>query len=176
MATRATAISPDHVQALNLIDLEFQGKRYQKVREAWKVYLDHLGNAPQGEGDDVQARLQVWNDKIADYLTELLSEMGKQLGYDFDPVHIKKGTYLPKGHTNLETELTLVRRGLIKLLYGDANLKMDIESLPVDQEALDTHKRMMAEIIRAIEERGPGIPISVKEERKPVAAAERATS
>ena len=31
MATRAAVLSPDHVQALNMIDLEFRGKQYEKV-------------------------------------------------------------------------------------------------------------------------------------------------
>ena len=32
MATRAATVSPDHVQALNMIDLEFSGKRKYNVR------------------------------------------------------------------------------------------------------------------------------------------------
>lgn len=61
MATRATGLSLDHVQALNLIDLECKGKRFKKTREAWKSYLDHLGDYPKGEKNEVQ--LHVWNEK-----------------------------------------------------------------------------------------------------------------
>jgi len=52
MATRATRLSPEHVQALNMIDLAFYGRkilnqRYQtkaeqSITEAWKKYLDQL--------------------------------------------------------------------------------------------------------------------------------------
>ena len=41
MATRASSLSPHHVEALNRIDLEFkaQTKKDKDVIEAWKVYL-----------------------------------------------------------------------------------------------------------------------------------------
>jgi uncharacterized protein DUF6680 len=48
MATRAARLTPDHVQALNLIDVEFYSKRkkYKRVLDAWKAYHDHLGENP----------------------------------------------------------------------------------------------------------------------------------
>lgn len=49
MATRAATVSPDHVQALNMIDLEFQGEKCKKVRTEWKTYLDHLGSFPKDD-------------------------------------------------------------------------------------------------------------------------------
>jgi hypothetical protein len=38
MATRASTLAPEHVQALNMIDIEFYGrnKRSRDVVEAWK--------------------------------------------------------------------------------------------------------------------------------------------
>ena len=49
MATRGTPVSPTHVQALNMIELEFSIKDPQEkaVLEAWRVYLDHLSVALQ---------------------------------------------------------------------------------------------------------------------------------
>ena len=47
MATRAATISAQHVQALNTIDLEFQGKKYKAVTDSWKTYLDHLISLPE---------------------------------------------------------------------------------------------------------------------------------
>ena len=50
MATRATRLSGDHVQALNMIDIEFYEKKKWKrngrnraVVEAWMEYHDWLG-------------------------------------------------------------------------------------------------------------------------------------
>src|SRR6185295_14020788 len=54
MATRATRLSGDHVQALNMIDIEFYEKKKWKknsknkaVVEAWMEYLDLLGKRPE---------------------------------------------------------------------------------------------------------------------------------
>lgn len=157
MATRATGLSQDHVQALNLIDLEFQGKRFKKIREAWKAYLDHLGSFPQGE--DAQSKLPVWSEKKADLLADLLMEMGKPLGYEFDAVHVKKGIYLPVGHTQLENEQALIRQGVIRLLFGDAGLKVDVKNFPVDEETSQQQKRLMEQWLKVLDN-SVGIPVS----------------
>jgi len=36
MATRGTILSPRHVEALNMIELEFQDDEFRDVREAWR--------------------------------------------------------------------------------------------------------------------------------------------
>lgn len=132
MATRATPASPDHVQALNMIDLEFQGSKYKSVTDAWKTYLDHLSHPP-GEGENLQPG---WDAERIGYLSRLLIEMGGTLGYDFDEVHIKRASYLPGAQARVENENMLLRNGLIRLLHGDTSLKMDIESLPVTEDDL----------------------------------------
>lgn len=129
MATRAANLSSEHVQALNMIDLEFRGKKYKPVADSWKAYLDHLASFPK---DEEQLQIQ-WNERMADRLANLLMEMGRSLGYEFDEVHVKKGVYAPEAHGRLENENALIRRGLIRVLYGEAALKMDIESFPVSE-------------------------------------------
>lgn len=76
MATRAATVSTDHVQALNMIDLEFHDNKYKRVTTAWKTYLDHLSSFPK-EDEKAQA---VWVDKKTDLLAKLLQEMGNSLG------------------------------------------------------------------------------------------------
>src|SRR4029453_9314693 len=41
MATRGAVLSPGHVEALNMIDLEFagRGRRNEQVRRRWREYL-----------------------------------------------------------------------------------------------------------------------------------------
>jgi len=46
-ATRARIIDYRHVEALNMIDIEFVGKKYKGVRTAWKALLDHFLSIPQ---------------------------------------------------------------------------------------------------------------------------------
>lgn len=147
MATRASRLSADHVQALNMIDLEFYGKRYEKVVQSWKTYLDHLGNFPK---DDEKA-VPVWIGKQADLLADLLMEMGKVLDYEFDVVHVKKGIYYPEAHGKLEDQNALLREGILRLLYGDTALKMDVTNLPVHSEALEHQLKVHGAITDLLE-------------------------
>lgn len=122
MSYRATPLSPSFVQALNLIDVEFDGNNEsdKAVRTAWKVLLDHFGdlgkpNPPENTPE-----------KTAALTTTLLLAMGKSLGYDFDEVQIKKGAYYPMGLGNVEQEQHALRRGLLELLSGTRRLPVGV--------------------------------------------------
>lgn len=138
MATRAATVSPLHVQALNTIDLEFHGKKYKSVTDSWKTYLDHLNHYPTEE----EKQQLVWGERSADLLAKLLMEMGKSLGYIFDEVHVRRAIYAPQAHANIEKENLLIRQGLVRLLYGDVHLKMDVTSFPVTEEAINEQKAL----------------------------------
>lgn len=155
MATRAANVSPDHVQALNMIDLEFRGRRYKKVTDAWKAYLDHLASFPKEEDETEQKR---WGENRVDRLASLLIEMGKSLGYEFDEVHVKKSVYAPEAHSQIENENTLVRRGLIRVLYGEASLRMVIDSLPTEQDEAEEQKEVRKALLEIF---AKGRPINV---------------
>jgi len=49
MATRATTVSPLHVEALNMIDIEFHNDN--KIVDAWKLLLDNFMNFPKNPKD-----------------------------------------------------------------------------------------------------------------------------
>jgi len=158
MATRASKVLPSHVQALNMIDLEFNDKKYKDVKLAWKTYLDHLNSFPN---DDEKAQ-PVWSSKMADLLATLLQVMGKSLGYDFDEVHIRKGIYLPEAHARVEDENNLLRRGLLNLINGKGTLKMDVQSFQIGEEEAKEQR----EIRKSIQELLNGdrdFPVSVKD-------------
>src|SRR5690606_28809226 len=77
MATRGASLSPEHVRALNMIDLEFVGRKFEPIRGAWKLYLDHLNSAPKAPpGDPAWTN---WNARIPDLLHKLLAEMATAL-------------------------------------------------------------------------------------------------
>jgi len=158
MATRAAVLSADHVQALNMIDLEFHDNKYSEVTTSWKTYLDHLGSFPK-EDEKAQA---VWNDEKNDLLANLLMKMGSSLDFDFDVVHIKKGIYSPEAHSQTEDETILLRRGLLRLIYGEGSIKMDVQSFPVSEEDAKEQK----ELRKGIQELLDGsreLPVSVKD-------------
>ncbi len=123
MSTRATSLSNEHVQSLNMIDLEFNNKKYSNVTSAWKTYLDHLNSYPR----DNESLQPVWADKRIDFLAKLLQEMGHSLGYDFDEVHIKKGIYIPEAHTKLEDDNIKIRQGLINIIEGEKSLNINVK-------------------------------------------------
>lgn len=78
MSTRAQRLHREHVQALNMIDIEFYGrkiplfkikyqtKREQAVTHAWKSYNSHL-NKLQDYPD-----INIWFSKSDDLFTDLL--------------------------------------------------------------------------------------------------------
>ena len=113
MTTRATGVAHDHVQALNMIDIEFQGEdaKSKAVLNAWKAYLDHL-NSPQ-------TNEAVWVSKKDDLFVDLLYEMSRHLDYDFDKTYIRRTSYFPKGVADQVTDDGVIRRGLAGVMRGD---------------------------------------------------------
>lgn len=112
MATRAYNVSWAHVEALNRIDLEFERSepKERQVLDAWKAYLDLLGNT--------QMPPDQWATRRVDLLVELLHKMALVLDYDFDKTHIKNSTYAPKVHGDMEQQQEALRRMSIELLEG----------------------------------------------------------
>lgn len=123
MATRAYSISPQHVEALNRIDLEFSLKKPNEktVLEVWQQYLDHLGNVKMEAG--------AWNVRRVDLLVDLLYAMGKAVGYDFNKTQIKNGTYAPTAHGRIEEEQERIRAMSLELLEGKRVLPLYVTNL-----------------------------------------------
>jgi hypothetical protein len=67
MSLRSAPLEPSHVQALNMITLDFRGRRYAQVRRRWEIYLKHL-STPATDQD--------WNKKRGELLANLLVDMG----------------------------------------------------------------------------------------------------
>lgn len=112
MSTRASRLSPTHVEALNLIDIEFDSKnpRERHVIEAWKLYHSHLG--------DVGYPKETWAARCAELLVDLLHAMSQCLNYPFDKSHIKNSSYYPDGYGELEEDQHAARKALVEVLEG----------------------------------------------------------
>ncbi|SLJ84916.1 DUF6680 family protein [Psychrobacter sp. DAB_AL43B] len=133
MSTRATRLTTEHVSALNMIDIEFYGKRFfgkrnqsegeKKITNAWKLYNDHLNNnSPYGNPD-------IWNEEVDKLFNSLLYSIAKHLNYDFDEVQLKRDCYRPMGHENIEKSQLRILQGLVEVLDGEKAIPMTIESL-----------------------------------------------
>jgi hypothetical protein len=118
MSFRATTVNPAYVQALNLIELDFNGSnaKEKNVRTCWKVLLDHLSNP---------ATEQNFN-KSLDLRAQLLIAMAKSLGYDFDEVQIKKSIYHPVAHVDTEKEQNALRKLLLEVLNGNRRIPVGV--------------------------------------------------
>lgn len=111
MATRGARLSADHVRALNMVDLTFYGpvrfgkklrsSRDQSVLDSWREYLDHLADPAHVTPSNPDA-VYAQRDEL---FVNLIANMGKALGYDFDRVQLKKGAYSPVAHGKNEERL-----------------------------------------------------------------------
>lgn len=124
MATRASALSLHHVEALNRIDLEFNAdsRSERGVIEAWKAYLDLLS--------DTRIPQDQWATRRVDLLVELLHKMASVLDYEFDKTHIKNSSYYPRGYGELEEDQAAIRRGVRELIEGRRVIPMFVTNLP----------------------------------------------
>lgn len=158
MATRSARVSPDHVQALNMIDLAFYGRRVlgirrrskseQAVIDAWREYHDHLNMKAEGEG------LRLWNVKGDELFINLLFAMTEDVGYKFDRVQLKKGAYSPIAHGELEDQQRALRTLAIAMLSGQQPLKMEVTGFPVHEDALQSQLDLQAKLAAALDGRG----------------------
>lgn len=156
MATRGWALDHRHVEALNMIDLEFT--KVETVITQWKAYLDHLNQMPLDTNSDVKDEEQksreqtqydtlmsTWRDKREDYFVDLLFEMGKLLKYKFDKTHIKRSIYTPKGHADTENEQQFLRKASIELLKGRLKLPVLTTSPGLSDEEIEANKTELNE-------------------------------
>jgi len=138
MTTRVSTLSYQHVSSLNMVGLEFNGKKYSKVVNAWKTYLDHLNSFP----DDDETLMAIWGEKRNDLLSGLLYEMGESLGFSLDKVHIKKAGYIPKAYADREQDDEFIRKSLVEIFLGNKAVPMNVESFPYDPESVDLQKEL----------------------------------
>jgi hypothetical protein len=124
MNTRATQLSPAHVEALNGIEVEFYATSGpdKKVLDAWRLYINHL-NRPTGEGE----ALNRWVETKNTLLIELLYQMASQrLKYDIDKVAIEKNVYHPKGFVEIEAEQHGLRKAALAVFSGERPIQATV--------------------------------------------------
>jgi len=118
MATRSARLAPAHIEALNLVEVEFdQTSRQERgVIDCWKLYLAHL--------NDQAYPTDVWVSKSHELLVDLLYAMSITLGYEYDKAAIKNGAYYPKGYGDAEAEMLETRKLWFEILRGNRKLPM----------------------------------------------------
>jgi len=130
MRTRRTPILPEHVGALNLIEIEFA--KDDAVIKRWTELLTHFGthhNRREEEAktddlrdDELAARDAKFYGRLSDerqrLLAKLLHAMARVLDFRAEQLEIFEGGYTPQGWVDIEAENASVRRLFAQI--GDA--------------------------------------------------------
>lgn len=113
MKTRRFNLAPEHVMALNLVQVEFYG--YEKIDNAYRTYIALLhGKFPAANDPEAE---RFWQTK-QDALYNLMHEIAEELGYKYDKRDMERLAYGPQGWQNDEEQQRALRSLLIDLLAG----------------------------------------------------------
>lgn len=138
MRTRRTPVLPEHVGALNLIEIEFQDN--EKVLGAWRELLRHFASThprrPEEEltnqldQPETRTRNERFHVRLAQerqtLLAKLLHSIGKEIGFKAEQLDIFEGGYTPQGWGDDEWEGRALRRVALELLTGDRFLPVGV--------------------------------------------------
>ena len=131
MATRANRLNLNHIEALNMIDIEFF--KNEKVKEKWKLLLDNFVNYPQDPNEkNYEPRLSSCAEKSDALFVDLLFEMAKSLDYKFDEVHLKRNIYVPKGQVDTMKGQEFIRRAFVEVLSGKRPIPIKILNVTIE--------------------------------------------
>jgi hypothetical protein len=104
MTLRGGTVTQDYVKALNFIDVVFY--KTAAVRTKWKNVLTHLS----ADGYTAQPILPATIERTRDLTAELLVEMAKDLGFDYDFTHIKENAYYPQVLVTADEDTFIMRQ------------------------------------------------------------------
>lgn len=111
LKTRQTRLDPEHVGALNLIEIEFYG--HEAVVTAYSNYINHLSSAIPNESQQDR----YFRDRH-DLFMALLHAVGKQLGYKFDKLDLDRRGYSPVAWMDDQDRMRKNAALLTELLEG----------------------------------------------------------
>jgi hypothetical protein len=116
MRTRKMVVHPDHVGALNQIQLEFFNNG--PVIAAYRSYIANLSETVPKPGNDLQNFLTRRND----FFFDLLHAISVAAGVPLDRHELDRFAYVPFGWQSDENEIKVFRGALIEVLQGRKSL------------------------------------------------------
>lgn len=140
MATRSNQINPAHVNALNAIEIVFQGKR--DVLGAWKGYFNNLQFDETGKTEAERFRHYNQRSKL---FAKLVSEIAKVLNFKIEQLEIMDGGYTPQAWLDIENEQALMRKYMLTLLKGQICLPVHLQQSPTIAEIFEGQKKTPTE-------------------------------
>lgn len=142
MRTRRTPMFPEHVGALNLIELEFF--KDKDVMDRWRELFRHFGTAHARRQDELVAddtppeergiRDQRFYVRLGterqSHIAKLLHAMAKALRFKVEQLEIFEGGYTPQGWQDVETEQSIVRRLFAEIGMGRRMFPIGVYHFP----------------------------------------------
>ena len=148
MATRATRLSPQHVEAVNAIPVEFygSGKKLKPIIDNWHSYIDALDNTGNLEG-------QVLALARHNAFLNMLHSISTYLDYSFNRSQLEKDVYYPEGHAVIEADQEVIRRGFAQLFKGEISLPMAVTEFPAtaDDQSLANQEALQKLLLEWLE-------------------------
>jgi hypothetical protein len=127
LATRRTAINPEHVNALNLIEIEFYG--VSEIIAGWSNYHKHLNSAP-ADRPMTASESKAFENTRNDLLAKLLFAIGRFLGFTMSEIDIRNGGYAPQGWLDSENRASAMQAYVLDLASGRRALPVFAFQLP----------------------------------------------
>jgi hypothetical protein len=129
MTTRATRLSPQHIEAINTIPIDYY--KQKDIIDLWEEYFSHLCKVATTGPEHA-----VWNAEDRRHFIGLLLAIGKKLGYEFNAAEMEK-IYFPNAHMQIQNDQLVTQHCLARWLAGDLSVKVDVSDMPgPDDEAL----------------------------------------
>lgn len=142
MATRRTPTTPEHVTALNTIEVEFHGAKNVIVQ--YKTHIDLMPEQPRLDSErtdipdlpyeEVKRRDEKYNRRVGEMrhesLAALLHAMADKLGMKMDKHDVFRGGYNPEALAILELEQTVLRRLLVDIASHRRSLPVTVYDQP----------------------------------------------
>jgi len=127
MLTRRAALSPEHVTALNRIELEFASDR--EVMSAFRAYFDNLSDTLEAKAE--LPTIERFDARRRRLFADLVKLIGERHGFKVDRMDLIEGGYYPQGweadeqarrdNTRLVNELLSNRRPMWVAVAPPAN-------------------------------------------------------
>ncbi|MHA7874630.1 DUF6680 family protein [Roseivivax sp.] len=132
MAARKTALSPQRVEALNLVDVEFAGS--SQVLAALNELMQVYNSESRWKSADQSVRLKAIQD-AEDKTADLLQAMGKELGFSFEALQLLRSGYRPEAFNIIEGQQHDAREFLASLNRGTRALPIIVVPPKVPEES-----------------------------------------
>lgn len=114
MATRSQPASQLHVEAINLVEIEFSNDK--GVIDAWALYRHHLDSGNR------YSTYQDWDTERERLHHELLFAISGVLKYPFAKSDMKRGTYYPISLSEEANDTAATRKLWLEILKGNRPL------------------------------------------------------